>query len=377
MSVSEKIMSQVYAVHTGRRLLGRKRAAGVLAVVLSVGAVAEGSWSTVNLHPGSLATSSLALDIRNGQIVGNFNGSAAQWAYTAASYVNLGGANATATDGSTVAGGGTTGGLLFGNPQIFNGGSPVNLDPVPAFPAYIGGTVESVDGPTQVGWVSNASFQFHAAHWAGSGASFTDLHPAGATLSMLTGTHGGQHSGLVSLPSGVQHAALWTGTSSSYVDLNPPGVTFAQAFDVHNGKQVGSVTMPAGEFHASLWSGSAASWVDLHPLGADNSEVMSVYDNTQVGYTSSFAYVDRAALWTGSASSYVDLHALLGSGYSDSRAEGVWVDGTTTYVVGYATRAASTRTDAILWINAAVPEPMSLTGLAAAGALTLSRQRRR
>jgi hypothetical protein len=370
-------MTNHFVNRSDRRSANSTLAVAVFAALAGVGSVAHASWSTVNLHPGSAATSSSALDIRNGVIVGNYNGTAASWGLTAASYANLGDANATATDGSTIAGGGTLGGLPFGNPQIFSGGSPVNLDPVPAFPGYIGGTVESVDGSTQVGWVVNSSFQFHAAHWTGSGATFVDLHPAGATTSMLTGTYGGQHSGLVSLPSGEQHAAVWTGTSSSYVILNPSGVTFGQAFDVYNGKQVGSVSMPGGEFHASLWSGSAASWTDLHPAGADNSEVMSIFEGTQVGYTSSFAFEDRAALWTGSAGSYVDLHALLGSGYADSRAEGVWVDGSTTYVVGYATRAASTRTDAILWINASVPEPMSMAGLAAAGTLALARQRRR
>src|SRR5207248_287220 len=57
------------------------------------------------------------------------------------------------------------------------------------------------------------------------------------------------------------------------------------------------------------------------------------------------------------ASSYVDLHAVLGSGFTNSAANGIWTAGdnglyggaSTTYVVGTATDTGSGATDAILW----------------------------
>ena len=65
---------------------------------------------------------------------------------------------------------------------------------------------------------------------------------------------------------------------------------------------------------------------------------------------------DYAALWLGSRDSWLNLGAELGSGYTNSVGYSLWIDGSTTYVGGYAI-TSSGETHAILWT---IKEPVSL-----------------
>lgn len=103
--------------------------------------------------------------------------------------------------------------------------------------------------------------------------------------------------------------------------------------------------------HAGVWTGTAASFVDIHPSGATDSEIRSSFGAQQVG-RAAIGGANHAALWSGTASSYVDLHSVLGAGYTNSFAYGIWSNGSTTYVVGRAKVAPSGYYHAILWTSA-------------------------
>ena len=209
----------------------------------------------------------------------------------------------------------------------------------------------------------------HAALWTGTAASFVDLHPLGASYTNGTsgsyGTSGTQQVGYVRISAEsaavIAHAALWSGTASSFADLHPWGMwrsSFALA--ASGGQQVGyaivSTNQPAAVEHAMLWSGTAHSFVDLHPGGALRSKAYATTGSQQAGYAQVFVaavgtHIEHAALWSGTANSFVDLHTVLGSNYETSRAEGMWSDGETTYVVGSAqsTTPGFYGAHAILW----------------------------
>lgn len=137
--------------------------------------------------------------------------------------------------------------------------------------------------------------------------------------SFLSGIAEGQQVGAVypNGPVGLPTPAVWSGNASSYVSLNPSG-SFGQAYGVSQGKQVGRL-FSAGTGHAVIWSGTAGSWVDLD--------------------------------------------SILPVNYSQSNALGVWTDGQTIQVAGYAYNNTLNRTEAILWTNT-VPEPASFAFLA-------------
>lgn len=134
-----------------------------------------------------------------------------------------------------------------------------------------------------------------------------------------------------------------------------------------------------GNSHACLWRGTSASFVDLNPTGATKSVAKAVSGGWQAGYV----YVGgkfRACVWTGTAGSWVDLNALLPSGsYIDSYAQGIYVSGADTWVVGSATKAADQWPVAVMWHYVAVPEPSSLlallTGVGGLGGLVWRRRR--
>lgn len=157
----------------------------------------------------------------------------------------------------------------------------------------------------QSGYVRIGS-NWRASTWNGSTATWTDLHPAGATHSFAHKTDGIQQVGDFSATGIVAHAALWSGTAASFVDLNPAGATTSFASDVENGIQVGRANV-GGVFQASVWSGSAASWTSLHPSGATRSALFTM-DNGQFAGFAEFGGPGRASLWTSaSPSSFVNL----------------------------------------------------------------------
>jgi hypothetical protein len=104
------------------------------------------------------------------------------------------------------------------------------------------------------------------------------------------------------------HASLWAGTPASWVDLHPAGKPDSQALGVHAGRQVGFARRDwsSNEWHACLWSGSASSWVDLHqylPAGFSSSYAYAIWsDNTVIevagqGFNANASRYE-ALLWT-------------------------------------------------------------------------------
>jgi hypothetical protein len=199
-----------------------------------------------------------------------------------------------------------------------------------------------------------------------------DLHPEGNWIaSVALGTSGTNQVGYVGVLSqgpfgGLDAtASLWSGTAASWVSLHPAVATTSEARGVFGTQQVGAASI-GGVNHASLWNGTAESWVDLNPVGATLSEAFAVFDGWQVGYAE-IEGIRHASLWNGSAGSWLDLGAFLPSGSSGSTATGVWSEGSTIFVSGYAGNAA------VIWT---IPTPGS-TGLLVFGFLRVARRRSR
>lgn len=234
--------------------------------------------------------------------------------------------------------------------------------------------IRATSGTQQAGRVVN-----RAAIWAGTADSWVDLHPAGASISEATATTGIQQAGIVqwSNPWGfTSHAALWSGTADSWVDLHPSGGGDSAAYGMVPGTQVGRVgsvaclwhdtansvvilnppgahssaalaiadNQQAGyahfgtqrDEHAVIWAGTADSFVDLHPPDAYRSRATATTGSLQAG-DAGFGGWSRAVAWLGRADTWIDLHSELPDGYDGrSCAEGMWSDGTTTYIVGWA-----------------------------------------
>jgi hypothetical protein len=209
---------------------------------------------------------------------------------------------------------------------------------------------------------------FHAFKWSGTAASFVDLNPSNFTTTtalasadtVVLGVPGtaqvGDGFGPI-VTGNNNHALVWRGTAASLVDLTPTG------FDVAYGKGVASANNAFGSTqvgygsgstttgdanHAFLWSGTAASRVDLHPAsGYTESFALAVAGSVQVGYGTTPSEDDHALLWTGSAGSKVDLNP---SGFTQSHANGVYVNGGNTKTVGDGTGSATGGNQhALLW----------------------------
>jgi len=73
--------------------------------------------------------------------------------------------------------------------------------------------------------------------------------------------------------------------------------------------------------------------------------------------------MNHASVWMDTAESWLDLHLLLPWYYSSSEARSVEVIGSDVWVVGFATDALQSRSEALLWHYSTVPEPSSLLAL--------------
>jgi hypothetical protein len=352
-------------------------------VTAASNAVAQ--WTVINLHPAG-ATESKGYSIRNGVQAGYVDTNAAKWTGNVGSYVNLGGRIAYGTDGVQQAGfhaGGA--GVWTGTP-----GSLIDLTPPPPAPpnSYVGSEAKGVFAGMQVGtngifMPTPGGFFTEAGYWLDSAATWTSLHPAGALTSGGEGTHIAAQVGWAQLSAGSgyqRHASLWY-NSPVMTDLNPAGAVDSIAYDIFSGVQVGSATFnPGSGPEAAKWTGSAASFVNLHPLPAISSELFGEYLGRQAGYVrlaTGRGPVEHASFWEGTAASWQDLHSYLPAGYSDSRAEGVWVSNFgDIWVVGWALNGNGFP-EAKLWTTYHfVPEPSSLVLFALGAVAWCGRARR-
>lgn len=99
-----------------------------------------------------------------------------------------------------------------------------------------------------------------------------------------------------------------------------------------------------------------------------------MYDGLQVGFVRPDG-LNRACLWTGSADSWEDLGAALEPSLVWSAAMGVWSDGSTIFVSGFASDLAG-RNEAVLWTRP-IPAPGTALIVIAAGGVIARRRGRR
>ena len=309
-------------------------------VVLCAGGTAFGqaSWTVVRLHPPG-ATASSAVGVDGTSVVGSV-----------------------LTGSQTIA-------ALWNLPSNV----PMDLTPVGIF----GGEVAAAGGGQQVGvsrfGTLSSNPQGFASLWSGTAESFVNLHDATRMSdSVAYATDGVQQVGvfikpLHDLSPGNTRAALWTGSAASLVNLHPLGATDSKAVAVAGGQQVGDI-FPAdnNSIYASLWTGSAASWVNLNPAGATASEAVGVAAGAGGGMQVGWAFFDDgtgmdtgfvyASLWTGSAASWVNLSDFLPAGLEGAQATGIWTDGNTTRISGWAANMlAGGRQEALLWTRTLCP----------------------
>jgi len=262
-----------------------------------------GTWIDLGLGGGIVGMSAT-------QQVGSFAGRASLWSGTAASRMEL-------FNGVSIAYG-IAGGQQVGYvSQAGNyaaawwsgsAASYVNLHP--------SGATESVayatDGMRQWGFVTAPTpqgVQSTAGYWTGSASSFVSINPGPAWNSAVLGVGGGQQVGYSLIPGMQQpHATIWAGTSASWQDLHPlPGSGSSYLYATAGTMQVGSSHVPGFTFpHAGVWSGTAASFIDLNqflPSGyGGESLATSIIVDSGITYVGGYARgpsgQKEAVLWT-------------------------------------------------------------------------------
>jgi hypothetical protein len=345
---------------------------------------AHAQWTVTYLHPAgavdSFARGASGVD-QGGQAFVGGNYHASRWTGSAASFVDMhpGGyvaSRVSDTDGIKQVGGATP--LFTEHAALWSGtaASFVDLHPVSD---PLSSVAYDLGGAIQTGSVTfTATGPTHAALWSSTALSYVDIHPSGDN-SIGFGTDGTSIVGQVSTvgAGGFTHAGLWKFGPDVFTDLHPAGAGTSVANDVDGAIQVGEANF-AGSTHAALWTGTAASFVDMNPPGAGGSKLRGVDGGFQVGE----AFVGpgasfKAGIWTGTAASFVNLHSFLTPfTFSSSDAWGVWSDGVNVYVAGSAFNDGTSRSEAVLW-TMAIPEPSSLSAVAAAVGLVALRFRRR
>jgi len=355
-----------------------------LALVVGSATAAQYQWQAVPLHPQEESQSKAfaAYGTRQGGLVTTsdpggpgraavWEGSAESWLDLTPSWAVVGRING--MDGSSQVGqvsptyGTFHAALWRSTPE-----SAVNLHPGGG---YWASDAKAVVGNMQVGRASHtATGRSHAALWQGTAASFVDLHPAGAEQSHALATDGVLQGGWATLPGGARaEAVIWAGTAESVVDLTPPGVDEAKVFGMAPGVQVGLVQNLGENPRAALWRGSKESFVDFSPPGSIASDMYGTTGTVHAG-SASFGGLVQAGVWlSDDPASFVNLHALLPPQFFGSSATGVYQDGDTLYVTGFATRGPS---EAWLWIGT-IPTPGTAWVLLAGIGLVSNRRRRR
>jgi hypothetical protein len=252
-----------------------------------------------------------------------------------------------------------------------SGATYVDLNPA----GFDFSAVLAASGDHQAGWAQvQTSTDEHAMIWSGTAASAVTLHPAGAISSVayaMTQTHQG---GQVVLPIAFGfRAALWSGTPESFVDLHPPDRGRSSVFGMFGDQQVGEASVLGGNTHAALWNGTVQSYRDMHPYPTGLSQMLATCGSAQVGYvnSSSIGAGIKAGIWFGTPESFLNLAQFLPPGAGSSVATCIeFRDGVYT-VGGYA--RYSNIDQPFVWVG--VPSPASAAAWAMAGIFAARRKR--
>lgn len=327
----------------------------LICIIASVAtcAIAVADWTATPVHPTAGFHSSLVAisgNLQAGFILATPGLSrAGLWNGTGESFTSLHpmgadesylrGASATKQFGYIRQGSDYRGGMWSGTAASW-----VNLHPTGARASY----VLDADGAKQVGYVTNVSFQDRAGIWSGTAESFVSLHPASASASVARAISGNSQGGYVQL-SEEPNAAIWYGTAESLVNLNPEGARNSAINAMTPTGQGGYITKD-NITQATIWTGTSASYQSLNPAGATYSIVYGMAADRQVGmYRPDGSNRFHACIWSGSSGSVVDLHDYLPTGYTESQANDIKVEGTTIIVVGEATHEATGDAHAMIW----------------------------
>ena len=189
------------------------------------------------------------------------------------------------------------------------------------------------------------------------------LHPADRSSSWITAIDGLHQFGSANTPypAPAPHAAKWAGTAASYEDLHPTGWPTSGISGAQDGQQVGSTGWYT-ESHAAIWLGSADSYRDVHPADALYSQLADCAGGVQVG-SATYASGTHAIALAGSAASVVDLHDFTPEGFTSSQAEAVCIDDSGRVCVGGSGFNSTTgRWEALLWQSGSPPCEGDLDG---------------
>jgi hypothetical protein len=199
-----------------------------------------------------------------------------------------------------------------------------------------------------------------------------NLAPAGSAFSGVESIAGGQQAGFANI-GGVIRAGTWAGSAATWADLHPAGATESTIFGTNGTRQAGYAVF-GGLAHAALWTGTAGSFIDLNPAGADRSALFASFGLLQGGYAR-FGGNEHAGIWSGTAASFEDIHGALIGNWTSSRVNDIWQDGSGVWAAGHGFNAATARTEAVLWHNP-VPEPGTALTLGVLALAALYRMRR-
>ncbi|HPF39078.1 MAG TPA: hypothetical protein P5081_06455 [Phycisphaerae bacterium] len=191
---------------------------------------------------------------------------------------------------------------------------------------------------------SEGNYSSRATMWTPPGSAVS-LHPAqGASNSGASAADGLYQYGSFNtpLPGPTTRAARWAGSSASFVDIHPEGFNRSYVTGAGDGQAVGTAVAGATN-HAIMWVGGSAI-IDLTPAGQSASAI-DAHGGLQIG-----AVGNHAAIWSGAADSYFDLNSTLPPEYSAASVDAIEVaaDGTI-FVVGSAYSPAFNRYEAVVW----------------------------
>jgi hypothetical protein len=332
-------------------LLAMKHALPACLLILTGGPVSA-QWTAVRLQPeGALGSEARAVGpgIQGGSIrVSAFSNLPVLWHGSSANWTPLGSGDIAADVFGIWRD--TQVGHYSGHACLWRGTpeSRISLQPTTQ-----SSEAHAVWGNMQVGYVYDFAIGAeHAALWRGTPASYVDLNPASANRSIANATDGLLQGGEVWMTMAPnQRAVLWNGTAASMTDLS--GGRVSTIHGMVPGVQVGWVSLPGVGYHAAVWHGSAASFQDFNPpsSGSTGTRLFATTGRIHVGYGTPTG-VDHALINFGTPEAWLDLNQFLPTGYSGfSGANGVYPDGPTIYVVGYAIEDATQNRHAFLWIG--------------------------
>jgi hypothetical protein len=328
-------------------------AAAMMFVVAATTPIAQAQWTVTNLHPAG-ATASMCnrtdgqMQVGSAEVGGITRASV--WTGSSPTWRDLHPAGATSSTLLNLADGRGQGWAVVGGVQSAHvwtlaSGAATNLHPAGSSrsEAFVG------LGDAQAGY-ANFPGRTRAGEWIGDRATWLPYLIAGpysVVLAMTPFQRGG-----ILLGGERYRATIWNIGGTSRIDLHPPQASTSVVVAIDSGQQAGYATIDFQDV-ACMWQGTAASFTSLHPAAASRSQIADAYGGYQVGFMT-VDPMDKAAMWSGTAASVVDLHALLPAGTGASRATGVWHDGRTLTICGYALDLATNANQAWLWTRAIV-----------------------